>query len=549
MPGYFSVYATTPFAAGDMLIYSDQTISWRRTMSLQKFPSFVLDFSEQDMKGENDHFYGFGRFALNVQERRLSDPDHQISLTPKAFDVLALLVGRAGHLVEKEELMSHVWPDSFVEEANVARIVHTLRKKLGDDGNGNSFIETVPTRGYRFVAAVQTIKDPIIEEISETTLAESERPAMIARQAIETESMNEPSPEGTFRRHYFVLAGIVVLSVLVTGFWASNGFLMPRTLARISGHSMNGEAYRHYQEGKALLDVRTPENYQNALEHFEKAIELDPGYAEAYAGKADAKSSEFTASRTNDDIANAQAAVKKALELDPDNSYAHTIKCRILGTYDWEFEEAVTECRRAVALGPNDDRAHRELGYALNVMGRSDEALSEMQATVAISPTSYNKRSVGIVFYMSRRFDEALQQFLQVNATDPGTNDVERWLMSCFAMKGDSASAFEALVKQQETDGMNAEDIRAIKTAFSSGDWLAAVRETMNSSSGTVQKQSLLAAALFAQIGEKDKAFDVLDNMRKRRALMRIYVAREPMLDPLRGDRRFEAILSQMNLQ
>ena len=126
-------------------------------MSLQKFPKFLLKFSEGDMRGENGNFYDFKSFRLNLAERQLLDAKTPVSLTPKAFDVLAVLVERAGHLVEKEELMQLVWPDSFVEEANVARIVHTLRKKLGDDGNGNKFIETVAKSGYRFVAKVAEI--------------------------------------------------------------------------------------------------------------------------------------------------------------------------------------------------------------------------------------------------------------------------------------------------------------------------------------------------------------------------------------------------------
>ena len=73
-------------------------------------------------------------------------------MTPKSFDVLAFLVVNAGQLVEKEELMRAVWPDTFVEEANLARVIHTLRKALGDDGNGNKFIETIAKKGYRFVA-------------------------------------------------------------------------------------------------------------------------------------------------------------------------------------------------------------------------------------------------------------------------------------------------------------------------------------------------------------------------------------------------------------
>ena len=108
-------------------------------MSFQNFPSFFLDFSATDMDGENGSSYRFRSFTLNLPERRLSEANTPIPLTPKAFDVLSVLVQQAGHLVEKEELMSRVWPDSFVEEANVARVVHTLRKKLCDDGNGNSF--------------------------------------------------------------------------------------------------------------------------------------------------------------------------------------------------------------------------------------------------------------------------------------------------------------------------------------------------------------------------------------------------------------------------
>jgi tetratricopeptide (TPR) repeat protein len=241
--------------------------------------------------------------------------------------------------------------------------------------------------------------------------------------------------------------------------------------------------------------------------------------------------------------------VKKALELDPNNSYAHTIHCRILSAYDWEFEEAVTECQRAVELGPNDDRAHRELGFASSVVGRMDLALSEMQAAVALSPTSFNTRSVGMMFYMSRRYDEAIEQLEQVDATDRGTTDVDRWLMSRFAMKGDQSKAFEQLVELQERANANPEDINSINLAFTSGGWPAALRATMDSSSGIGKKKSLLAAALFAQIGEKDKAFDVLDDMRKGRGIMRIAVAREPLIDPLRDDPRYNAILSQMNLR
>lgn len=128
-------------------------------MSLENLPSFLLKFSGGDVQVENGHFYEFRSFRLNLAERQLLKNEKTVSLTPKAFDVLAVLVTRAGHLVEKEELMQLVWPDSFVEESNVARIVHTLRRALGEDENGDKFIETVPTKGYRFVADVSTVGD------------------------------------------------------------------------------------------------------------------------------------------------------------------------------------------------------------------------------------------------------------------------------------------------------------------------------------------------------------------------------------------------------
>jgi DNA-binding winged helix-turn-helix (wHTH) protein/tetratricopeptide (TPR) repeat protein len=128
-------------------------------MSLENSPGFLLNFSEREMNGEAKHFYQFKSFRLDVEERQLLNNNLPVSLTPKAFDVLAALVTRGGHLVEKDELLKSVWSDSFVEEANVARIVHTLRRILGDDGNGNKYIETVAKKGYRFVAEVEKIAE------------------------------------------------------------------------------------------------------------------------------------------------------------------------------------------------------------------------------------------------------------------------------------------------------------------------------------------------------------------------------------------------------
>jgi DNA-binding winged helix-turn-helix (wHTH) protein/TolB-like protein/Flp pilus assembly protein TadD len=109
------------------------------------------------MKSEVVYSYRFKSFTLKPFERQLFDDERRVSLTPKAFDILTLLIVNAGHLVTKEELFEAIWAESFVEEANLARLVHTIRKTLGEDENGNKFIETVPTKGYRFVVEVDKV--------------------------------------------------------------------------------------------------------------------------------------------------------------------------------------------------------------------------------------------------------------------------------------------------------------------------------------------------------------------------------------------------------
>ena len=99
----------------------------------------------------------FGDFTLDVAERRLLRNGRPVTLAPKAFDVLAALAARPGRLMTKDELLKEVWPDSFVEESNLAYHVFALRKALGDTADGESYVETVPKRGYRFTASVTAI--------------------------------------------------------------------------------------------------------------------------------------------------------------------------------------------------------------------------------------------------------------------------------------------------------------------------------------------------------------------------------------------------------
>jgi serine/threonine protein kinase/tetratricopeptide (TPR) repeat protein len=103
------------------------------------------------------HFYAFGPFRLDSEKRVLVRDGTPVPLTPKATEILLVLVERAGHMVDKDDLMKRVWPDAFVEEGNLNKNIFLLRKLLGEWAGGREYIETVPKRGYRFVAPVSDV--------------------------------------------------------------------------------------------------------------------------------------------------------------------------------------------------------------------------------------------------------------------------------------------------------------------------------------------------------------------------------------------------------
>ncbi len=108
--------------------------------------------------------YGFDSYSLDAEERVLLRDGQPVILAPKDLETLLVLVERAGHLVEKEELLAKVWPGVFIEEGNLARHIFNLRQVLGDREDGRMYIETIPKRGYRFVAPVTMLGPPAVSQ-------------------------------------------------------------------------------------------------------------------------------------------------------------------------------------------------------------------------------------------------------------------------------------------------------------------------------------------------------------------------------------------------
>ena len=173
--------------------------------------------------------YEFGPFRLDVKERLLLKDGEPVSLTPRSFDVLAVLVREHGKLVTKDEFLSEVWPDSFVEETNLPQNVYLLRKVLGDEEyTCPKFIETVTRHGYRFIADVKEISDGnaelmVHQRTSTEILLEQEQNEGVPKTLVTLpESVPLPVPRPSTRRFAVLvlgflatLAGLVALSYLL----------------------------------------------------------------------------------------------------------------------------------------------------------------------------------------------------------------------------------------------------------------------------------------------------------------------------------------------
>lgn len=136
------------------------------------------------MTSKDIQAYLFGPFRLDVAERRLLRDGRHVTLTAKVFDILLLLVKNSGRLVRKEELMQEIWPDIIVEENNLTVNMSALRKALGKRDNGPEYIETVPRRGYRFISAVEIVRDEsdTQREVRYTTSAALEEKVSVREQ-------------------------------------------------------------------------------------------------------------------------------------------------------------------------------------------------------------------------------------------------------------------------------------------------------------------------------------------------------------------------------
>ncbi len=186
----------------------------------------------------------------------------------------------------------------------------------------------------------------------------------------------------------------------------------------------NTEAHQLYLKGRFFWNKRTGNDLKKSLEYFQQAIAIDPNYALAYAGVADAYVflPGYTAGAPRDCYPKAMAAAKKALKLDDTLAEAHTTLALALWYSDFDFSQANREFQRAIELNPNYATGHQQYGNnTLSALGRFDEAIAEGKRAVELDPLSLViNADLGMNYCYARRYDEAIAQLRKTLEMDPG---------------------------------------------------------------------------------------------------------------------------------
>src|SRR2546426_5991208 len=190
------------------------------------------------------------------------------------------------------------------------------------------------------------------------------------------------------------------------------------------------EAYTLYLEGRYFLNNRTEESLKKAIERFDKALEKDPQYALACTGVADSYAVlallEFLPPK--EAFPKARTAAEKAVEIENGLAEAHTSLALIRFQYDWDWEGAEKEFKRAIELNPSYAPAHQFYADFLKSQGRFDEALTEMSYAAALDPLSLSiNTGVGHVLYLSRQYDQAIEQYRNTIKLNPNFVQARLW--------------------------------------------------------------------------------------------------------------------------
>jgi TolB-like protein/tetratricopeptide (TPR) repeat protein len=317
----------------------------------------------------------------------------------------------------------------------------------------------------------------------------------------------------------------------------------------------NVEAYQLYLTGRYHLDKLIPPEIRTAIGFFQQAIDLDPNYALAYFGLAQANRSLAITSDvpSKDCLPQAKAAAKRALEIDDSLAEAHASLSFIFIWFDWDWAGGEREAERALALNPNSAFAHFAYGHVLSDLGRHKEAIAEVARARELEPVFLLIRALeGMFLLHAGRDDEALAKLQKALELDPNFWITHLTLGKVYIQQRKYAEAIAEFTKARELSHGNSEAIASVGyVAALAGDKAKAraVLDELKTLSNQHYIPPVNIALVHNGLGDQNEALALLEKACEERDVRLTLLKVDPRWDSFRSNPRFVAILKRIGLQ
>ena len=609
--------------------------------------------------------YQFGKFRLDPSAKVLLAEDRIIPLTPKVLDLLVVLVEGRGQVVAKEHLLKVVWPDTFVEESNLTANISILRKQLGVTPEGGEYIQTIPKRGYRFVAHIaEREEDPVGNSASvDENVIVAKRPPRVrllallcgllllivfltpvrkhfpglntapriaalavlplvnlsddSSQEYFADGMTEAligdlSQLGAIRvisrtsvmqyknskkslpeiakelRVDAVLRATVARSdhrVRITAqlihvqtdrrLWAGSYerdigdiLALQGELARAISNEMRArispsetahlsrkrrvrsEAYEAFLKGRHYWNMYTAEGLLKSVEYFEQAVVLDPGYAEAFAGLADAWNFlQYTGAAPPDEARRkASSAAEKALQLDAGLAEAHSAMS-VLKSLEWDWMAAEAEAHRAIELNPAYVPAHIAYSDQLRHRGLAQESIAEALRALDLDPVSpWANEQLADCYLSARKYDLAIEQYhktLDLYPNRPSSRDSLGW---AYIYTGKAEQGLQEIRQSYGEDPEISPEVAYVYATLGDKNRSQRILQRLLNLSKQAPVPPHHFALIYAGMGDKEQTLLWLEQAYQQHSQMMAWLKVDPRFDNLRPDPRFQELARRVGL-
>jgi DNA-binding winged helix-turn-helix (wHTH) protein/TolB-like protein/Tfp pilus assembly protein PilF len=625
------------------------------------------------MSSENHKQFSFGDFVVDCENFRVLKGGKILTLTPRAFDVLIYLIRHSERVVEKKELFDQVWRDTIVTDNALTKVVKELRHVLADDVNEPKYIETVPKRGYHFIAPVTESEVASVSGVNNAHLPQSTSSrfvtssrvlglfivglvlvlvvtawlvsrrrnpqvssspirsiAVLPFRPLNAESRDESLEMGmteTLITRLSSLKQVVVrpmsavrkytdpqqdsvkagqdiqVEAVVDGsiqkagervrvttrlidvrdgmtIWSeqfdenfTDIFKVQDSISQkiadaltihlsrqeqaqlVKRYTNSPEAYQLYLQGNLIWHSRRQNWFEQSMVYYQRALEKDPNFALAHVAIADCYISLSGNRKISAQEAELKArpAIMKALEIDNELALAHNALAELKYQYEFDWNTAEKEFKRALELNPNVAWIHQAYGWFLMSEGRFAEAAVEMDKSRELDPSSIATSSArGRLYYYSRQYDQALRHFQNILAVEPDNSVIYSLLFATYAQKEMYAEAVETFLKMGSIHGAPAEQIERVREVFRTSGWRGfnlRRLQIMKDAAKTEYVEPGQLAYLYTRLGMKDEALTELERAVADRDIFILQLKIDPAFDSLRDDPRYAQLLRRIGLE